>query len=118
MVADAVADGLLSRSGGAVQTGTEAEVEPMPDWERELLGAQEAAEPARPTASPTADDRRCADSRRGGGGVAAAAAEPVPADEVPAVVAAEADAEPLPTTREERAAGAGRVRRELTPADD
>jgi hypothetical protein len=35
--------------------------------------------------------------------VAAAAAEPVPADEVPAVVAAEADEEPLPATREERA---------------
>ena len=42
VLADAVADGLMSRSGGA-QTGEETEVEPMPDWERELLGAQEGA---------------------------------------------------------------------------
>src|SRR3712207_2383092 len=39
VLADAVAEGLVSRSGA--QTGAEAEVEPMPDWERELLGAQE-----------------------------------------------------------------------------
>ncbi|MEA5052193.1 MAG: 30S ribosomal protein S2, partial [Propionicimonas sp.] len=39
VVADAVAEGLLARSAGAV-SGEEAE--PMPDWERELLGAQEA----------------------------------------------------------------------------
>src|SRR5690242_17637796 len=43
VIADAVADGLMARSGAGVQTGAEAEVEPMPDWERELLGAQEAA---------------------------------------------------------------------------
>ncbi len=41
VLADAVADGLLARSGGA-QTGTEAEVEPMPDWERELLANADA----------------------------------------------------------------------------
>ena len=49
VVADAVADGLMARSGG--QSGEEeASAEPMPDWERELLGqsqdegaAQEAA---------------------------------------------------------------------------
>ena len=37
VVADAVAEGLLSRSAAAT-SGEEAE--PMPDWERELLGAQ------------------------------------------------------------------------------
>ncbi|OYO04231.1 30S ribosomal protein S2 [Enemella evansiae] len=35
VVADAVADGLMSRSGG--NTGTESEAEPMAEWERELL---------------------------------------------------------------------------------
>jgi small subunit ribosomal protein S2 len=94
VVADAVADGLMARSGGAVQTGAEAEVEPMPDWERELLGSQEAAEGETAGVQTVVEEAEA---------VAAAAAEPVPADEVPAVVAAEADEEPLPTTREERA---------------
>jgi small subunit ribosomal protein S2 len=42
VIADAVADGLMSRSAVA-QTGEEAVSEPMPDWERELLGKAEAA---------------------------------------------------------------------------
>ena len=54
VLADAVAEGLMVRSGG-VQTGTEAEVEPMPDWERELLGASQEAAPAVPSDVP-ADD--------------------------------------------------------------
>ena len=51
VLADAVADGLLSRSGGA-QTGEESEVEPMPDWERELLGPQDAPVDEQPPPSP------------------------------------------------------------------
>ena len=39
VIADAVADGLLSRSQGQV-TGEEVAPEPMPDWERELLATQ------------------------------------------------------------------------------
>ena len=74
VVADAVADGLLSRSGGAVQTGTEAEVEPMPDWERELLGAQEAA--------------------AGGAAEAAAPEAAAPEAAAPEAAAPEADAAP------------------------
>jgi small subunit ribosomal protein S2 len=41
VIADAVADGLLSRSAVA-QTGEEAVSEPMPEWERELLGKADA----------------------------------------------------------------------------
>jgi small subunit ribosomal protein S2 len=41
VIADAVADGLLSRSAVA-QTGEEAVTEPMPEWERELLGKADA----------------------------------------------------------------------------
>ena len=70
VLADAVAEGLMARSG--IQTGAEAEIEPMPDWERELLGAQAEATPAETTPAPVA---------------------PIPADEEPEVVAAEADAD-------------------------
>ncbi len=63
VLADAVADGLMARSGGDVVESAE---EPMPDWERDLLaGAQEAAaqetaqstqEPAEPVpAEPAAE---------------------------------------------------------------
>ena len=53
VLADAVAEGLVSRSG--VQTGVEAEVEPMPDWERELLGASQEPAPAEPHDEVPAD---------------------------------------------------------------
>jgi small subunit ribosomal protein S2 len=49
LMADAVAEGLMSRSqvAAAPEEGAEAEVaEPMPDWERELLASGGAAEPA------------------------------------------------------------------------
>ena len=52
VIADAVADGLMSRSGGQSTGDAGAAAEPMPDWERELLGAQEAREG--PTATPVA----------------------------------------------------------------
>ena len=41
IIADAVAEGLIERSSG--RTGEEAVAEPMPDWERELLGAEAPA---------------------------------------------------------------------------
>ena len=43
VLADAVAEGLLARSSAAV---TGEETEPMPDWERDLLGGAQAAEAA------------------------------------------------------------------------
>ncbi|MFX0537715.1 30S ribosomal protein S2 [Ornithinimicrobium sp. Y1847] len=42
VVADAVADGLMSRSGGGSGEGVDAEAEPMAEWERELLAGAEA----------------------------------------------------------------------------
>ena len=53
VLADAVAEGLVARSGAP--TGAEAEVEPMPDWERELLGASQEPAPAIPQ-DEVADD--------------------------------------------------------------
>ena len=53
VIADAVADGLMSRSAVA-QTGEEAVSEPMPEWERELLGkAETEAAPAEAAAEVT-----------------------------------------------------------------
>jgi small subunit ribosomal protein S2 len=72
VLADAVAEGLVSRSGGAT-TGEEAEVEPMPDWERELLGASQEPAEAVPDAEPAAD------------------AAPVPGDEQPGPATVEAE---------------------------
>ena len=75
VLADAVAEGLVARSGAP--TGAEAEVEPMPDWERELLGASQEPAPAEPH-EEVADD-----------------AAPVPGEEQPEEAAelAEADAD-------------------------
>jgi small subunit ribosomal protein S2 len=75
VLADAVTDGLLARSGA--QSGGEgaapAEVEPMPDWERELLGASQEPAAAVPDETPAAD------------------AAPVPGDEQPEEAAEEAE---------------------------
>jgi small subunit ribosomal protein S2 len=54
VLADAVADGLMARSGE--QTGEEETVEPMPDWERELLAAGQE-----PAAAETAESATPAD---------------------------------------------------------
>ena len=58
VIADAVADGLMARSGSRTADGDEAEVgeEPLPEWERELLAgdAAEAAEQVVPGAGETA----------------------------------------------------------------
>ena len=54
IIADAVAEGLIERSQG--KTGEESEAEPMPDWERELLGADDAAKPASDEGEKPASD--------------------------------------------------------------
>ena len=71
VIADAVADGLMARSGA--QTGAEAELEPMPDWELELLGASQEPAPATPHSVPASD------------------AAPVPSEEQPEEAALEAE---------------------------
>jgi small subunit ribosomal protein S2 len=87
VIADAVADGLIARSGA--KTGQEAGVagdEPLAEWERELLGGEAAA--AAETAAPEAGETAAAD--------AAPAADAVAADDAaPAAdaVAADADAD-------------------------
>jgi small subunit ribosomal protein S2 len=73
VIADAVADGLMARSGA--QTGAEAELEPMPDWERELLAASQEPAPATPHDTAAAD------------------AAPVPGEEQPEEATIEAEEE-------------------------
>ena len=122
VIADAVADGLMSRSGGQSTGEAGAAAEPMPDWERELLGAQEerlrrrGCRPRQPSDAPR--PRRCpaeAPPRRGvplrpcrrGCAPTRPPAAPLPADEVPAEVA------PVPadSRRPCRRAGRGSGRR-------
>ena len=68
VLADAVAEGLMARSGG-VQTGAEAEVEPMPDWERGAAGRLPGAGPGRPHArSADADAAPTPGEEQPGGG--------------------------------------------------
>ncbi|WP_282005856.1 30S ribosomal protein S2 [Propioniciclava sinopodophylli] len=78
IIADAAAEGLLARSSGGVSTGA-AEVEPMAEWERELLGAAEAPQAAAETVADT-DERAVAVEVDEAAPVPAAAGdEPVPA---------------------------------------
>ncbi len=53
VVADAVAEGLISRSGGKGEGEATAAEEPLAAWERELLEQQSAAVPDEPTATTT-----------------------------------------------------------------
>ena len=57
VVADAVADGLMARSGakdGAVEAGAVAVDEPLADWERDLLAVDAKVEEAAPAAEAPA----------------------------------------------------------------
>ncbi|MEZ5085814.1 MAG: 30S ribosomal protein S2 [Tessaracoccus sp.] len=57
IIADAVAEGLIERSSGRSAGAEETPAEPMPDWERELLGAEAApaAEEAPAAEAPAAE---------------------------------------------------------------
>ena len=114
VIADAVADGLISRSGGQAASGEETQgEEPLPEWERELLagdaattteqvapeaGATAAADAteAEPTEEPTAAPQaEAAAEATDGAEPAEAAVEP----------AAEAPAEPEPAAAPAEASG-------------
>jgi small subunit ribosomal protein S2 len=103
VLADAVAEGLLARSAGAA-TGEEAE--PMPDWERDLLGGAEAA-PVEPEVSAVEEntlEEVVAGEEKIAEDVAEITAEV--AAEVEAEVAEAAVDEPAPQDPEVKAAAA------------
>ncbi|MBM6404741.1 30S ribosomal protein S2 [Phycicoccus sp. CSK15P-2] len=95
VIADAVAEGLIARSGGQAASGEETQAEePLAEWERELLAgdAEQAAEAVAPEAGQTAaaDAPEAAESAV----TEPAAATEVPAQsEAPAETATEAPAE-------------------------
>jgi small subunit ribosomal protein S2 len=91
VIADAVAEGLISRSGGNAAADAEgAADEPLPEWERELLGGD--AEATAEAVAPAAGETAAADAAD------AAPAEAVAPDEAAAETteAAPVDAEAAP----------------------
>ncbi len=92
VVADAVAEGLMARSGGK-SGGAEGEVaEPMAEWERELL-AGEAAQTTEAVA-PAAGETAAADAPEAAPAVETGEVEAPAATEADEVEAPTADAEP------------------------
>ncbi len=85
IIADAVAEGLIDRSSG--RSGEQAEAEPMPDWERELLGAEEAPAAEAPAAEAVAVEETDAEAAALVEEVAEAAPVVEAADETPAAEA-------------------------------
>jgi small subunit ribosomal protein S2 len=98
VLADAVAEGLVARSGaqGGGDEAPTGATEPMPDWERELLGASDEAAPAAAApadAAPAEADATVAEAAPAEpDAVPADDAAPVPASEQPAEAAVEAEA--------------------------
>lgn len=93
VVADAVAEGLIARSGaGKADTKPEA-AEPLADWEREILEGEKKAD--EPEVQTSAETEKVADAE----------AEVAPADaaEAEAAPAAEAEAAPAAATEAEQA---------------
>ena len=88
IIADAVADGLVKRSSGG---GEQAVAEPMPDWERELLGAADEAAPAAEQAAPAAEEAAPAAAEQAESALAPAEGAPVKADADETAPAAPAD---------------------------
>ncbi|HEX3931021.1 MAG TPA: 30S ribosomal protein S2 [Nocardioides sp.] len=91
VVADAVAEGLIARSGAKTEGAEAGAEEPLAAWERELLGGD--AEQAAATATGAADSDTPAAEATGAATEATAAAEAAEAVEAPAEPAAEVVAE-------------------------
>jgi small subunit ribosomal protein S2 len=114
VVADAVAEGLVSRSGqqAAATDGAEAGAgEPLAEWEKDLLVGDAPAQPAAADAAPA--DAAPADAAPAD---AAPVADAVPADE-PAAVPAPAEATPAAEPTPVDAAPAAEAEATETPAE-
>src|SRR5690606_17509771 len=85
VVADAVADGLMSRAGGGSSEEGSADAEPMAEWERELLAGSDTTE------APAAEST---EAPAAAGATEAPAAEPAAAEATEAPAAAEATEAP------------------------
>jgi len=90
VIADAVADGLVSRSGAKTEGDAQTAEEPLAEWERELYAEAEAAAAA-PAAEAVADE--AVPAVEAAEAVADEAVEAVADEAVPAVEAADAAAD-------------------------
>ena len=96
VVADAVAEGLIARSGVKTgETATPGAEEPLAEWERELLAGDAEKAAADATATPAAEETPAAEATGAAaeGAEAAAVADEAKPAEVPAEAAAEAPAD-------------------------
>jgi small subunit ribosomal protein S2 len=77
VIADAVAEGLIARSGAAESKGEKAAGEPLAEWERDLLeGEKKAQEPAAEAQEPAAEAQEpAAEAKKPAEAAAEAAAE-------------------------------------------
>jgi len=120
ILADAVAEGLLARSSAATAAGEVAE--PMPDWERDLLGAAETPAVETPAVeAPAAEvEAPAAEVEAEAVEVEAPVAEvEAPAEEVEAVaVEVEAPAVEVEAPAEEKPAKAPRAKKAAAEASD
>lgn len=96
VIADAVAEGLISRSGAAeaAKGGEKAAGEPLPEWERELLERDKPAEAKaddKPAEDKAADEKPAEDKAEGD--ETAEAAEPKAEEAAPAAAESAAPAE-------------------------
>ncbi|MYS87236.1 30S ribosomal protein S2 [Embleya scabrispora] len=95
VIADAVADGLMSRAGGAAADTKATVGEPLADWERELLEAGKKEEAAPAEAAPAAEEVVESGSVTEADVAAEAeTGEATPATEAPATEAPAAEADP------------------------
>ncbi|WP_205474208.1 30S ribosomal protein S2 [Nocardioides sp. SYSU D00038] len=91
VVADAVAEGLIARSGGNTDSAAPAAEEPLAEWERELLGGE--AEQAAVAATGAEADAPASEATGAASEAPEAAAAADAATEAPVEAAAEAPAE-------------------------
>lgn len=101
VVADAVAEGLIARSGGKSGGDAPGAEEPLAEWERELLGGDAAEAAASATATPAAETPAAeATGASSEGASEPAAPTETPAAETPAAEATEAPVPEAPVAEE------------------
>jgi small subunit ribosomal protein S2 len=95
VIADAVAEGLISRSGAGKAEGEKAAGEPLAEWERDLLEGEKKADEAEAPAAAEAEKpaEAAAEAPAEEAPVAEAPAAEAPAAEAPVAEAPAADAE-------------------------
>ncbi|WBB62777.1 30S ribosomal protein S2 [Streptomyces sp. WMMC500] len=92
VIADAVAEGLIARSGAATgdEKAAKADAEPLAEWERDLLAGEKDAKAAAPAAPAEKKDEAAAEAEVQTSAETAKVADAEQADETPAPAAEQA----------------------------